>query len=37
MCPPLNDLAFFDLMTEKGTKNIDLIKKYHSELNYLIL
>lgn len=32
MCPPLSDLDFFNLLTEYGTKLVDLVIKHYPEL-----
>lgn len=36
MCPALNDRDYFMLMTENGTKNLNLIVKYYPELSIYI-
>lgn len=32
MCSPMNDLDFFNLLTENGTKMVSIVIKYYPEL-----
>lgn len=36
MCSPISDQDFFNLLTNNGTKDIELILKYYPELNKFI-
>jgi hypothetical protein len=36
MCPPMNDRDFFNLLTDSGTKDVDMILKFYPKLNIYI-
>ena len=36
MCPPMSDKDYFNLMTDHGVKNVEMIVKYYPELNVFL-
>ena len=36
MCPPMDDRSFYDLMTENGTRDIEMIMRFYPQLSIFI-